>query len=162
MVLDQEEEQDSRYLAATFKVDPGRLESLGRSMGLLLLHRRCPSLLLHKRCPSCRATLINKPDQGLSINAKEHLKRIAEDCSKESNYITHGMPIMEAVFRILLSHRGGPLSVEEILEELQERWSDPTNPRDPTPDKTYRILAGDRFYGIVMENPPSEPAEESS
>ena len=153
MVLDQEEEQDSRYLAATFKVDPRRLESLGRSMGLLLLHRRCPS---------CWATLINEPDQGLNIEAKKHMKRIAEQCSKQPDYINHGMPIVEAVFRILLGHHGGPLSVEEILEELQEKWSDPTNPRDPTPDKIYRILAGDRFYGIVMETPPSEPVEESS
>ncbi len=148
MVLDQEEEQDSRYLAATFKVDPGRLESLGRSMGLLLRDRRCPL---------CWATLINESDQGLSIKARDHLKRVAEHCSKQMDYITHGMPIMEAVFRILLSHRDGPLSVEEILEELQERWTDPTNPRDPTPDTIYRILAGDRFYGIVMETPPSEP-----
>ncbi len=153
MVLDQEEEQDSRYLVATFKVDPGRLESLGRSMGLLLRDRRCPL---------CWATLINESDQGLNIKARDHLKRLAEHCSKQPDYITHGMPIMEAVFRILLSHREGPLSVEEILEELQERWTDPTNPRDPTPDTIYRILAGDRFYGIVMETPPSEPTEESS
>ena len=153
MALDQEEEQDSRYLAATFKVDSGRLESLGRSMGLLLLHRRCPS---------CWATLINEPNQGLSKKAREHLKRIAEHCSKGQDYIKHDMPIMEAVFRILLSHREGPLSVEEILDELQERWSDPTNPRDPTPDKIYRILSGDRFYGIVMETPPPEPVEEFS
>ena len=153
MVLDQEEEQDSRYLVATFKVDPGRLESLGRSIGLLLRDRRCPS---------CWATLINEPDQGLSTRAREHLKRVAEHCSKQPDYIKHEMPIMEAVFRILLSHREGPLSVEEILDELQERWSDPTNPRDPTPDKIYRILSGDRFYGIVMETPPLEPVEESS
>ena len=153
MVLDQEEEQDSRYLAATFKVDPGRLESLGRSMGLLLRDRRCPS---------CWATLINEPDQGLSTRAREHLKRLAEHCCKQPDYIKHDMPIMEAVFRILLSHREGPLSVEQILEELQERWTDPTNPRDPTPDKIYRILSGDRFYGIVMVTPPSEPVEEPS
>ena len=91
MVLDQEEEQDSRYLAATFKVDPGRLESLGRSIGLLLRDRRCPT---------CWATLINESDQGLSIKARDHLKRVAEHCSKQLDYITHGMPIMEAVFRI--------------------------------------------------------------
>lgn len=153
MVLEQEEEQDSRYLAATFKVDRSILESLGRSIGLLLLHRRCPS---------CWATLINEPDQGLSIKAREHLKRLVEHCSKQPDYIKHDMPIMEAVFRILLSRREGPLSVEQILNELQERWTDPTNPRDPTPDKIYRILAGDRFYGIVMKTPPPEPVEEPS
>ena len=135
----QEHEQEEKYLSASFKVDPARLASRLRSLQLLLLHRRCAS---------CWGTLVQDPTQGFDIEAAVHLKQIARHCSKEHGFIQPELPVMEAVFRILLSNGNQATTVESIYETLMERWSDPTNPRTPLPDKLYRMLSGDNFYGI--------------
>ena len=149
MLVKKKEDQESRYLEAIFKVDVDHLKTLGRSITLLLLTRQCDS---------CRSGLINEPGQGLNIDAKDHLKQIMTHCSKEPGFISYKMPIMEAVFRILLSHRYGPMSISKLLDPLQERWTDPTNPSIPSPEKVYRILKGDKYYGIVLLSPLVEPA----
>jgi len=139
MEPEQQQEQEEKYLAVSFRVDPERLASRGRSLQLLLLHRRCAS---------CWGTLVQKPAQGLGIKVAEHLKQIARHCSKAPDFIHPELPVIEAVFRILLSNGNQTTTLESIYKTLLERWSDPTNPRTPSPDKLYRMLSGDTFYGI--------------
>ena len=146
MLVKEKESQESRYLEMNVRVDVDHLIKIGKSVSLLLLHRRCAS---------CWSGLINEPNQGLNIDAKNHLKQITGHCSKDPNFINHGMPIMEAVFRILLSRRYGPISVNKLLDTLQEKWTDPTNPSIPSPEKIYRMLKGDKYYGIVLSELPS-------
>jgi hypothetical protein len=141
LLVKEKESQESRYLEMSVRVDVDHLIRIGKSVSLLLLHRRCAS---------CWSELINEPNQGLNIDAKNHLKQITGHCSKDPEFISHGMPIMEAVFRILLSRRYGPISVNKLLDALQEKWTDPTNPSIPSPDKIYRMLKGDKYYGIVL------------
>lgn len=143
MLVKEKEGQESRYSATTVRVDVDNLKTLGRSISLLLLHRRCAS---------CWSGLINEPNQGLDIDAKSHLKQITGHCSKDPGFISHGMPMMEAVFRILVSRKYGPISINKLLDDLQERWTDPTNPSIPSPEKIYRMLKGDRYYGIALSN----------
>jgi hypothetical protein len=143
LLVKEKEDQGSRYMEATVKVDVDHLETLGRSISLLLLHRRCAS---------CWRELINEPNQGLDIDAKSHLKQITGHCSKDPVFISHGMPMLEAVFRILLIRKYGPISINKLVDALQEMWTDPTNPSLPSPEKIYRMLKGDRYYGIVLSN----------
>ena len=160
MVIKQQQQESEPVISASFAIDPQRLAARGRSLQLLLLHRRCAS---------CWGTLIQEPGQGLAIEAEEHLERIANHCSLSPGFIQADQPVMEAAFRVLLANSGGPMSVQAIYEALRERWSNPTNPRNPPPDKLYRMLLADTFYGIgeviAGEESPSadaKPAEASS
>ena len=148
MVMQQEEQQEeSKHLSATFKIDPKRVEGLGRSLKILLLHRRCAS---------CWGTLIQQPDQGLNIEAAKHIRQIAKHCSGMADFTQPEMPLMEAVFRTLLANGNRPMTLEAIYERLQERWTDPTNPRTPSPDRLHRVLIRDSFYGISKVAEPEE------
>ncbi len=124
---------------ASFKIYPEKLEAMGRSLNVLLLHRRCAT---------CWATLLNEPAQGMLIEVEDHMKQIAKQCSKTLDFIQPEMGVVEAVFRILLSHGNKPMTLESIHEEMRERWASPINPRTPPPDKLYRMLVSDAFYGI--------------
>lgn len=86
----------------------------------------------------------------MAIEVDEHLERIANHCSLSPGFIQPDMPAMEAAFRILLSNGRKPMAVQVIYEALRERWSNPTNPRTPPPDKLYRMLLADTFYGITQ------------
>ena len=140
MVSEQEQVEVAEHLSASFRIDPNRLASQGRWLPLLLLHRRCAS---------CWATLIQEPGQGLGIGANEHLKRIASHCSRSPEFIQPDFPVMEAVFRVLLINSRRPMTLQSIYDALRERWSNPTNPRTPPPDKLYRMLVADTFYGLI-------------
>jgi len=140
VVIGQQQVESEELLSARFAIDPDRLAASGRSLQLLLLHRRCAS---------CWGTIIQEPAQGLAIEVDEHLERIVNHCSLSPEFIRSEMPVMEAVFRVLLSNDREPMTVEAIYEALRERWSNPTNPRTPPPDKLYRMLMVDTFYGII-------------
>ena len=134
------EEQEAAYLTTRFTISPERLAAWGRSFQILLLHRRCVS---------CWGTLIQEPGKGMNVTVAQHLRRIAAQCSNTPEFIKPQMPVMEAVFRILLSGRNRPKTVEELFQSLEERWSDATNPRTPTPETLYRMLTRDAFYGFA-------------
>lgn len=137
-----------RYLSSTFAVSPAKLEGQGRSLNLLLLHRRCAS---------CWGSLMQEAAGGLEIPWEDHLEKIAGHCSKSKEYITSGLPIMEAVFRVILSAGNEAVSLEQIIETLQERWSDSANHWVPPPPKLYRMVSRDVFYGIGEVTPPAAP-----
>ena len=150
MTIEQIEQQEAEYLATSFKISVERLAARGQSLGVLLLHRRCAS---------CWGALIQEPEQGINIEAKKHLRQIAEHCSKTPDFIHPGLPVLEAVFRILLSGRNRPMTLEAIHQLLQERWTEITNPRTPQPATLHRILTHDTFYGISQV---SEMQQENS
>ena len=139
MVTDQQQQEETEYLSASFRIDPERLAAQGRSLQLLLLHRRCAS---------CWGTLVQEPAEGRDITVAEHLKQISSHCSSAPDFLRPEFPVMEAVFRILLTNGTQPMTVQSIYEALRERWSNLTNPRTPSTDKLYRMLQGDAFYGI--------------
>ena len=132
-------EAEAAYLRASFRIDQERLAARGRSFQLLLLHRRCAS---------CWGSMVQRLDGGRGIKAAEHLRRIAKHCSAAADFIHSEMPLMEAVFRLLLANSTKPMTVEEIYEALGEKWVDPVNPRIPSPQGVYSTLRSDTFYGI--------------
>jgi hypothetical protein len=140
VVIEQQHQESDELLSARFTIDPDGLATKGRSMQVLLLHRRCAS---------CWGTLIQEPGEGIAIDVDEHLERIANHCSISAEFIHSEMPAMEAAFRVLLSNDRNPMTLESIYEALRERWTSPTNPRTPPLDKLYRMLIADTFYGII-------------
>ena len=135
----EEEQQEAKYLTALFRVDPELLEKTGRSLKLLLLHRRCAT---------CWGTLVQEPNMGMEIKADAHLKQLARHCSQTPDFIRSGMPVMEATFRVLLANGNKAMTLEAIHDALEEKWTDYANPRTPTPDRLYRMISREKFYGI--------------
>ena len=138
MTIEQQNE-DEQYLSIRFAVTPEQFERQGRSLSLLLLHRRCAT---------CWGTLIQETAGDLEIPADEHMEQIVNHCSQTPDFIYSGLPIMEAAFRILVSNGTNSLSLEDIYNALQEKWSDASSHWTPLPAKLYRMLAKDTFYGI--------------
>jgi uncharacterized protein (DUF2267 family) len=141
----EQPDEGEQYLPATFAIFPEKLEAQGRSFSLLLLHRRCAT---------CWGTLIQEPAGSLETSAQDHLERIAEHCSANKDFVSPGLPIMEAVFRVLLSKGNQPTTLEEVLTVLQKQWSDSASHWAPPPAKLYRMLTRDVFYGIGGVPPP--------
>ncbi len=131
--------EGEQYLATTFAIFPEKLEAQGRSLSLLLLHRRCAA---------CWGALIQEAAGGLEIPWQDHLERIAGHCSKNRDFIAPGQPIMEAVFRTILSRGNHPTPLEDILGTLQDQWSDSSSHWAPSPGKLHRMLTKDVFYAI--------------
>lgn len=146
-MLTEQHQEEATYLPASFKIDPQRVAAQGRSLQLLLLHRRCAS---------CWGSLVQEPAGGLNIEAAEHLKQIARHCSASPDFIHAELPVMEAVFRILLSNGNETMTLKSIYEALLERWLDSPNPRTPPPGKLYRLLSNDTFYGITQVSQTKE------
>ncbi|MEE8443634.1 MAG: hypothetical protein V3S37_07785 [Dehalococcoidia bacterium] len=140
-MVSEQQEEEAAYLSNSYKIDPKTMTAQGRSLQLLLLHRRCAT---------CWGTLIQEPAQGMNIDAAKHIERIARHCSTAPDFIHSELPVMEAVFRILLSNGNKSMTLESIYETLRERWLDSTTPRTPLPEKLYRLVSHDAFYGITQ------------
>jgi len=136
---EEKEEEEAVYLRASFRIDPEGLAAQNRSFQLMLHHRRCAS---------CWGSMLQQPDGGREIQASEHLKRIVKHCSAAADFIHAEMPLMEAVFRLLLANSTKPMTLEEIYQGLEERWVDSVNPRIPLPTGVYWTLRSDTYYGI--------------
>lgn len=125
-----------------FHIDERRVSLSNRSFQLLLLQRRCAS---------CWGSLIQEPDSGRDLTASKHLSKIASHCAKTSDYISKGMPIAEAIFRLLLANRNKLMTIGEIYDGLSDRWVDRMNPGIPEPHGIYKIMTSDVFYGFAED-----------
>ncbi|MBI4338583.1 MAG: hypothetical protein HY680_01370 [Chloroflexi bacterium] len=133
-------DEGERYLSTTFAVSPEKLESQGRALNLLLLHRRCSA---------CWGTLIQDEAGGREIPWEEHLAMVEGHCSRTAEFIYPGLPLMEAVFRVLLGRGNAPTTLGEIHGVLQEKWADSSSHWAPPPARLYRMASRDVFYGII-------------
>ena len=71
------------------------------------------------------------------------------DLSKLEGFVTAELPVLEAVFRLLLIHENKPMDVEQISQELQERGIGIRDARLVRPVALARILDADFHYGIT-------------
>ena len=116
-----------------------RLEELDRSAVALVAARRMES------CPS-----MSKPVHELT-DAKALITEIARHYKDDPDFIKTDMPLMEIVFRILLSRRNEPTSLTDLHYELTERWATPVRPINVTEKGLQRVLDGDNYYGFARE-----------
>jgi len=61
------------------------------------------------------------------------------------------MPLMEIVFRILLSRRNEPTSLTDLHYELTERWATPVRPINVSEKGLQRVLDNDNYYGFAQQ-----------
>ena len=116
-----------------------RLEELNRSPVALVAARRTES------CPS-----MSKPLHELK-DAKVLITEISRHFKDDQDFIRTDMPLMEIVFRILLSRRNEPTSLTDLHYELTERWATPVRPINVTEQGLQRVLDWDTYYGVAQE-----------
>ncbi|MSQ26269.1 MAG: hypothetical protein EXR49_08425 [Dehalococcoidia bacterium] len=71
------------------------------------------------------------------------------DLAKIEGFIGHDLPVLEAVFRLLLVQENKPMDVEQISQELAEQGIGIRDARVVTPASLTRMLDSDRYYGLV-------------
>ena len=116
-----------------------RLEELNRSPVTLVAARRVES------CPS-----MSKPLQELN-DPQALITEISRHFQNDPEYIRSDMPLMEIVFRILLSRRNEYTSLNDLHYELTERWATPVRPINVTQIGLQRVLDGDTYYGFARQ-----------
>lgn len=119
-----------------YQIDFERLNQLRRSAVFVLASRRplsAPSRL--------------KAERELS-DPQELVDEIAAHYSEDEDFIRSDMPIQEIVLRILLTRHNQPTPLDELHQELTERWSTPTRPIAITLDGLKSIMDNDNFYGF--------------
>ena len=94
-------------------------------------------------CDKCLKNL--KTDEG-EIPADKLLATIKDCCSKQPDFIGSELPILESVFRILLTNGNQPVSMSELGEKLSE-WRG-GYPSSNAGAKLSRHLASDSYYGL--------------
>lgn len=70
------------------------------------------------------------------------------DLSKLEGFVTAELPLLEAVFRLILIHENKPMDAEQISQGLQERGIGIRDARVVKPQILARMLDGDFHYGI--------------
>ena len=115
-----------------------RLEELNRSPVVLVAARRVED------CPS----MIMSPSE--LTNPQELVNEISEYYQTDEEFIRTDMPLMEIVFRTLLSRKNQPISLLDLHYELTERWATPIRPINVTEDGLQKILEGDNYYGFAI------------
>lgn len=116
-----------------------RLEELNRSPVTLVAARRVES------CPS-----MSQPIQELN-DPQALIAEISRHFQNDPEYIRSDMPLMEIVFRILLSRKNEYISLADLHYELTERWATPVRPINVTQRGLQRVLDGDTYYGFAQE-----------
>ena len=120
-----------------YSISFDRLTELKRSAVVLIAQRRVST------CPS-----LDTPDHELA-DPQALVEEIAEHCGDEDGFIRTDMSIQEIAFRLMLSRRNQPISLEDLHQELTETWSTPAHPVNISEAGLQRVLEADTYYGFA-------------
>ena len=126
-----------------YHIDPSWYEEADRSLELMVWSRQCPGC-------QAKPTAQVKAAKGKKSLApwKRMLANIEKECSKTDGYLAVSTPVMEAVFRLLLSHGNRALEDAELLELLREKGVLVGRGVDSV-ERLHRLLELDDHYGVV-------------
>ncbi len=90
-------------------------------------------------------------DAGAAKGPKKAQKKapVMADLAKIEGFIGHDLPVLEAVFRLLLVQENKPMDVEQISQELAEQGIGIRDARVVNPTSLIRMLDSDRYYGLA-------------
>ena len=124
-----------------YRIDPAQARRLGRSPEQLISSR------LPAGSPSAAKALRQLPNPAALI---EEARRFHE---VDDEYIRPEMPIKEIVFRTLLARGNQPMGLQELAQELNDRWATPLRPLALSPQRLQAALDGDAYYGFAPAPP---------
>jgi hypothetical protein len=96
----------------------------------------------HCLCPDCKERLAS---ESKTMTAASLVTNIRHCCSKVTGFVSPKLPLLEKVFRVLLSEGNESLSLEELTAQLSF-YSD--SPVSLSPQTLKHILENDQHYGF--------------
>lgn len=130
-----ETEQDDQQQAPKYYIDESWFERVGRSLQHLIESR------------------VTEPGDVQDKSAKRRRKKAAvsmADLAQIEGFVNPELPLLEAIFRLLLVHENKPMDVEQLSQELAERGIGIRDARPVDPETLIRVLANDDYYGLAQ------------
>ncbi|MCH8195137.1 MAG: hypothetical protein IIB12_03605 [Chloroflexi bacterium] len=130
-----ETEQDDQQQAPKYYIDESWFERVGRSLQHLIESR------------------VTEPGDIQDKSAKRRRKKAAvsmADLAQIEGFVNPELPLLEAIFRLLLVHENKPMDVEQLSQELAERGIGIRDARPVDPETLIRVLANDDYYGLTQ------------
>ncbi|MCH8191057.1 MAG: hypothetical protein IIC80_06860 [Chloroflexi bacterium] len=130
-----ETEQDDQQQAPKYYIDESWFERVGRSLQHLIESR------------------VTEPGDIQDKSAKRRRKKAAvsmADLAQIEGFVNPELPLLEAIFRLLLVHENKPMDVEQLSQELAERGIGIRDARPVDAETLIRVLANDDYYGLTQ------------
>jgi hypothetical protein len=128
---------------ALYAIDERAYEGAGESYLFKVWERLCWS----GQCRLCRRYPEGKPVVP-GRTTQSSIYNTVKTCSSKVQFITPGMSLLEAVFRILIANRNQPMKFSEIVAKLQEFWGAEFPQRIESVEGLRRVLDGANEYRI--------------
>lgn len=143
--------EEVQIVYGQYTIDPEAAAAINRSLPVLIASRRC--------------YLDQQADDEVSTDPKDlrkFIKRIADHCSKEQDYLLPDTPLKEAIFRVMISEGNRPINAEDISGVLTSKWAMTPFPRNTSPEIIQQLLDHCASYCITrIPEPEPEPEPES-
>jgi len=105
--------------------------------------RSITPLLVDRLCSNCRKQYESEK-KGMS--PKKLLKIINGCCATNPEFVKSNLPVLERVFRLFLANGNTQLSIDEIVEQLNEKGGNETPLISVM--TISRLLSNDHYYGL--------------
>ena len=121
-----------------YTIDPGLIESQGRSVPVVVVDRLCDAALAK----------LKTPDAWRSLSFPQIRRLARESCAKQDDYLSARQPVLETIFRMLLVSPSGTMALGDIHERLVGLWTTSPWPRHISIDALRRVLDHAGHFGI--------------
>ena len=127
-----------------YSIDEQEYRDAGESYVFKVWQRLCWSgeCRLCRRFPEGKPVVPGRTNEASIFNA-------AKICPSKVQFITPGMSLLEAVFRILLANGNEPMKFDDIVSCLKESWGSEFPQRVESVAALQRILEGPNEYRIA-------------
>ena len=126
-----------------YAVDEQAYEEAGEDYLFKVWQRLCWS----GECRLCRRYPEGKP-MVPGNSTVTSIYNASRTCPNKVQFITPGMSLLEAVFRILVINGNKPMKFDEIVDKLKEHWGVEFSQRIESTDSLQRMLDGANEYRI--------------
>ena len=141
--IDTETSTDEADGDVLYAIDELEYEQNGEAYLFKVWQRLCWS----GGCRICKAHPDGKPVIPVKTTQRS-IYSAFKTCSSKVQFITTGMSLLEAVFRILILNGNKPMKFSDIVDRLREFWGTEFSQRIETDKAIQRVLDSENEYHI--------------
>ena len=138
-LMNTEETQEAPAREAYYAIVPEAIEASGRSLNIVFGDRLCDAAIAK----------LKAPDAWRTMTVKELQKLLRDQCAGQDGYLSPQQPVLETVFRLLLTAPAGKLTLAQVHRQVAELWMTSPWPRHISGESLERLLDNGISYGIV-------------
>lgn len=141
--LAKESSADESDAEILYAIDEQAYEDAGESYLFKAWQRLCWS----GECRLCRRYPDGKPIVP-GRTTERSIYNAAKICPSKVQFITPGMSLLEAIFRILVVNGNRPMKFSDIVDKLKEHWGTEFPQRVESVDSIRRVMDAENEYRI--------------